>query len=224
MRGSNWIKARIINRRMVGDTQYVDLGLFNDDNTPLLNPYGLKYKTVVIPHSKILALWSQSVDLVPPTEQLDYEDKAPTELPMPVHCHVIGVGGGDSNNASDYGNQNAGQHLMLTWGASDSIISRSVKEQFNPPFTVNIDGADHITTQEFMVVEQVAFTPPHNGFTTVSAVFPSFISAAGSSFNGQFEHNGLSLDFSTPSHQNLTGGHPDDKLIVFLTYYVAKFN
>lgn len=40
MRGPNWIKARIVSRRMLGDTQYVDLGLFNDDNTPFTGSLG----------------------------------------------------------------------------------------------------------------------------------------------------------------------------------------
>jgi len=37
------------------------------------------------------------------------------------------------------------------------------------------------------------------------------------------DSNALTLEFNNPNpNRDLTGGHPDDKLIVFLTYYIAK--
>src|SRR3954470_989538 len=34
MKGPNWFAARIVGRRMLGDTEHVDLGLFNFDGLP----------------------------------------------------------------------------------------------------------------------------------------------------------------------------------------------
>jgi hypothetical protein len=169
----------------------------------LFNLMGLKHKTVEINHSRILNLYSESVELVKATEILNYQ-RNPRNLPIPVFCRVFAVSGG----APPYGNQSAEQHLMLILGNGDLSLARSVMEFTSP-------GNPDVSYRQM-------FVPPRDGDIHMAAAFPMTAAQIGTSFKN-LENNALSLGFMSPNH-DLTGGHSDDKLIVFLTYYVAKLN
>lgn len=168
------------------------------------NLMGLKHRSMVIPHHRILTLKSKGMYLVSATERLDYNGP-PTELPIPTLCQVYGVSAGTDES---YAPQSPGMHLMLSWGARDALIAMSTSGTPMP-------------SPSHDVKEVKGFVPPEEGKQGWAAVFPSFSMPVGQDLTWALEDNALSLDLHNPDG-DLEGGHPDDKLIVFLTYYIAK--
>ena len=197
--------AHIFGRRQRGDREEVRMKLFDEDDNPvnLGGQSGQNHKTITIPHEQIISLWEEGVILLEPTEVLDYNGP-PTELPFPISCEVLGIGGG----GPAYGNQVGGQTLALAWGQSDIVAGLSLADYASTPSSEYVLG----------------FSPPYDSRIIRSASFPSLATTIGSSdFNGGLTHNGLTLWLQNVSGE-LTGGHPDHKLLVFLTYFVAKLS
>jgi hypothetical protein len=200
--------AHIFGRRRKGDREEVRMQLFNEDGSPFTGGgggSGLNHKVTTVTHEEILGLYTNGVQILEPTEpNLNYETP-PTELPFPVSCEVLGVSGG----GIEYGNQVEFQTLALSWGQLDVVIGRSLNSNDTPTGTTL----------------EMSFTPPYESRTIRSASFPLLSSAIGSGdFAGaSMNDNGLYLWIQHTGGE-LTGGHPDDKLLVFLTYFMAKLS
>jgi hypothetical protein len=168
--------------------------------------FELVTKRVEIPHEAILTLYSDNYTLVEPTETLDYSG-VPATLPVPVSCTVFGAsGGGDPYNAD------ASRRLLLFWSTgADKQIAHSVR-------WIAYDLGESQTVYMLEPFMQL----PAPGETSLAATFQFYEPQTGN-LDGNLQDNGLIVTLVTDeAPHDPTGGDESNKLVVFLTYYVAE--
>lgn len=213
--------AHIFRRRKRGEREEVRLKLFNSDGTPaeLGGGGGLIHKVIEIPHAQILTLFSIGATLLEPTEILDYEG-LPTEIPVPVSCYIIGI----SEGGAAYANT-AGRYFKMTLSTgNDASLGTTVQQSYIQNVATDVDNDGVVEDSFTMPIMQEFMKLPEEGHSYFSGMFV-FAETGSSRLDGNLQDNGLLLTLGSiegGSSGNVTGGDPSNKLLVHLTYFIAK--